>query len=181
MARSRERNTESSRLPVASRPIEPSAVIIPCSVVSLENARRLGSHGMHLHAPQRAGGPGGSEAPPRFEWIADAGHPTVPRRAKQRSQHPGKRVNMFVGIDVAHGKTARLNPPYLGDGLGLNLLLADAAAQQIARKLPTVARKDDRGSRDRAAKALRSVAGTGSRRPVPRDSRLPGAGWAKAI
>ena len=38
---------------------------------------------------------------------------------------------MFVGVDVADGETAGLNTPYLGDGLGLNLLLADAAAQQI--------------------------------------------------
>jgi hypothetical protein len=41
-------------------------------------------------------------------------------------------MNVFVGIDVADGKTARLNPPYLGGGLSLDLLLTDAAAQQIS-------------------------------------------------
>ena len=105
--------------------------MIPCSLVSLENARSLGSHGMHLRPAPRAGGPGGAQAPPWFERIADAVDPALARGAEQGSQHPGKCVHMFVRVDVADGETARLNAPYLGDGLGLNLLLADAAAQQI--------------------------------------------------
>ena len=134
MARSRERNTESSRIPVASSPIEPSAVIIPCSMVSLENARRWVRIACTCIRRHGAGRPGGSQAPPRFERIADAAHPTVASGAQQGSQHPGKRMNVFVGVDVADGEATRLNAPYLGDGLGLNLLFADAAAQQISEK-----------------------------------------------
>ena len=52
----------------------------------------------------------------------------MPRRPQQWSQYPGKRMDVFVGIDVADGKSARLNPPYLGDGLSLDLLFTDAAA-----------------------------------------------------
>ena len=41
---------------------------------------------------------------------------------------------MFVGVDVAHRDSTRLNAPYLGHRLGLNLLFADTSAQQISEK-----------------------------------------------
>ena len=181
MARSRERNTESSRTPGSQQPHR--TVGGDHTVLPGQPGKRspLGSHDVHLHAAHGAGGPGGFEAPPGFKWIADAAHPTLTRGAKQRRQHPGKSVNVFVGVDVAYGDTTRLNAPYLGDGLGLNLLLADAAAQQISKEASHRGPERRGVPRDRPAKALRPGAGTASRRPVPRDSRLPGAGWAKAI
>ena len=107
---------------------------MPCSDVSLENDRRWVRMACTCIRRQRAAGPGGAQAPPWFEWIADAADPAVARGAEQGSEHPGKSVNMFVRVDVADGETARLNALYLGDGLGLNLLLADAAAQQITQE-----------------------------------------------
>ncbi len=129
--------------PVASSPIEPSAVIIPCSLVSLANARPLGSHArtwVRRHAPAgrvaRRLHPGSNGL--RTQWT-----PQWRRRAKQGSEHPGKSVNMFMGVDVADSETAGLDALYLGDGLGLNLLLADAAAHQVTQKFPTVVRNDE--------------------------------------
>ncbi len=153
--------------------MEPSAVIISCSAVSLENARAWVRMACTCKRRSAAGRPGGFEAPPRFEWIADTAHPTMPRCPQQRSEHPGKGVDMFVGVDVADGESARLNPPYLGDGLGLDLLLADAAAQtdQLKSFPPWPGRT--RASRGRAGKALHPGAGKGTRRPAPRDSRPP--------
>ncbi len=43
-------------------------------------------------------------------------------------------MDMFVRVDVADGDPAQLDTPYLGDSLGLDLLLANAAAHQVAKK-----------------------------------------------
>src|ERR1700733_554436 len=94
----------------------------------------LGSHGAHLRSTPRAAGPRSAQAPPGLEGVADAVDSAVARGPKQGSQHRGECVKMFVRVDVADGETARLNALYLGDGLGLNLLLADAAAQQITQE-----------------------------------------------
>ena len=88
----------------------------------------LGLHGAHLGSAPGTGAPGGAKAPPRFKWIADAKDAALARRAEQGSKHTGKRVQMFVRVDVADGETTGLNSAYLGDGLGLNLLLANTAA-----------------------------------------------------
>ncbi len=147
-----------------------------------EEGSPLGSHGMHLRPAPSACGPGGPQAPPRLEGIAHAVHPAVLRGAEQGSQHAGKGVDMFVRVDVADGEAARLDALYLGDGLGLNLLLADAAAQQITQKTPHrgTERWRSRSFAGRAAKALRRGGGSGE--PSTRTTWQPtaSAGWAKA-
>ena len=56
-----------------------------------------------------------------------------------------------------------MNALYLGDGLGLNLLLADAAAQQITQESypPYCGTKKIADGEDRAAKELHWGAGGG--------------------
>src|ERR1700677_1767396 len=94
----------------------------------------LAPHGVQLRPAPRAGDPGSAQAPRRLEGIAHAVHPAVLRRTEQGSQRTRKRVDMFVRVDVADGDPARLDAPYLGDSLGLDFVLTNAAAHQVTKK-----------------------------------------------
>ena len=87
---------------------------------------------------------------------------------------------MFVRVDVADSETARLNALYLGDGLGLNLLLADAAAQQITQK--TSHRIAERKRLRTRVEQRRNFAGAQAGEPSTRTTWQPtaSAGCAKA-
>jgi hypothetical protein len=94
----------------------------------------LTPHEVHLRPSPRTSDPRSPQAPRRLKRIAYAIHPTVPCRTEQGSQRTGKRMDMFVRVDVAYRDPAQLNAPYLGNCLGLDLLLADAASHQVTKK-----------------------------------------------
>ena len=94
----------------------------------------LAAHQVYLQASHGAAVSGGAQTPPRLERIANAVDSTMTRGAKKRSQHPGKSMQMFVGIDMADRETTGLNSSNLGDGFRLNFPPSDAAAQQIIDK-----------------------------------------------